>query len=496
MRIATGGFYHETNFFGNVFVTPEMMDRFTFEGDVYFEAFRNARHYRGGAIDEAEELGVELIPVYMVQLSPTGPITRESAELARDNLVNKLWEAYEKQPFDGIALTMHGAAAAYGYPDVEGEILRAIREKFGPDMPIGMVLDLHGNISEEMVQLSDILIGVKCYPHTDEYEAGRIMLNQLHDMIENNYRPCKKLIKLPWHLAPGLGVTLSGGAHEVQQLCFKLEQENDELMQISFFHGFPYADIDIAGVSIVAMAKTQQTADDCAFELAEYAWQHRRDFDAPINSAEKAVDLALEAYDGSTVLINEGSDNPGGGTPGDGTHLLRELIKRDVPSAFGFIYDPEVALLASKAGVGSTISCLLGGKTDDLHGDPIELTNAYVKCISDGKFVRKSVMGRGIRSSLGLTACLEVGNVSIIVAGVRTQTFDECPFLVAGVDWSQKQIVALKSTHHFKGWWKDHVKTIIPCDSPGIHSADLSAFDFKHANKSFYPLDPDTVWVK
>ncbi len=496
MRIATGGFFHETNFFGNVLVTPEMMENFTFFGEEYFKAFTNVRNYRGGLIHKADQLGIELIPVYLAQISPSGPITRESAELARELLVGKLWEEYEKQPFDGIALTMHGAAAAYGYPDVEGEILRAVREKFGPDMPIGLVLDLHGNISNEMVEFSDVLVGVKCYPHTDEYESGIIMLELLHDMIVNNYRICKKLIKLPWLIAPGQGVTLSGAAHDVQQHCYNMEDQHGDLLNISFFHGFPYADIDIAGVSVVAMAKTQQAADSCALDLAEYAWQHRHDFDIPLNSAEKAVDLALEAYDGSPVVINEGSDNPGGGTPGDGTHLLRELLKRNVSSAFGFIYDPEVAVQAAKAGVGTHIDCLVGGKTDDLHGEPIELKNAYVKCVSDGAYITKSVMGRGAKRTYGTTACLEVGNVSIIVGSRRIQTMDDAPFICAGVDWTQKQVLALKSTHHFKGWWKDQVKTIIPCDSPGIHSSDLSVFDFKQTNTSYYPLDPNAVWNK
>ena len=127
---------------------------------------------------------------------------------------------------------------------------------------------------------------------------------------------------------------------------------------------------------------------------------------------------------------------------------------------------------------------------------PIELKNAYVKCVSDGAYVTKSIMGRGARRSYGTTVCLEVGNVSIIAASRRVQTVDDCPFICAGVDWSNKKIVALKSTNHFKGWWKDQVNHIVSCDSPGIHSSDLSVFDFKNANKNYYPLNPDAVWEK
>jgi len=240
------------------------------------------------------------------------------------------------------------------------------------------------------------------------------------------------------------------------------------------------------------VGKTQEAADRSALEAARYAWDRRADFAIPLYGAEEAVALALKAPK-KPALVHESADNPGGGTAGDGTDLLRELLRVNVPSAFGFIFDAEVAELAKQAGEGSRISCLLGGKTDKLHGEPIRLTDAYVRCVSDGCSIRQNPMGLGRRDCLGTTACLEVGNVQIVVGSLRSQTFDEGPFTTVGVNWRDKEIVALKSAQHFKGWWGDRVETIIPCESHGVMTANLRLLTFARANTNYYPLG-DATW--
>ena len=492
MRIAIGGFCHETNNFSNVTVNFDLLKACTREKADLIRAYTGSHTYVGGFIDEAAELGVELVPALQTSLKPSGPCDPEGFEYSRDRLVQLLAESYEAQPYDAIALFMHGGGSVPGYPDPEGNTLQAIRAKMGREIPIGMVLDLHGNITQDMMELSELLTGCKHYPHIDEYDQGRVMFRLLCDKVAKGYTIYKRAVRMPWLMVPGQGVTISGPAHDIQQLCFQREASDPDLLQAAFFQGFPYTDVPDACVSIVTMAKTQESADRNGFDIARYAWSRRNDTLLPLHSAEEAVQLALAQEEGP-VLINESSDNPGGGTPGDGTYLLRAMLEANVPSAYGFLFDPETAEQAAKAGVGARIHCRIGGKTDNFHGEPVEVEDAYVHCISDGTFIRKSLMGLGGKNCLGTTACLEVGNVSIVVSSFRTQTFDDGPFLTAGVDWTQKRILALKSSQHFKGWWKDRVKTIISCDSPGLQSADLTTFSFRMANDKFFPLT-DIQW--
>ena len=493
MRIGIGGIAHETNAFSNVPTDEALFRKLSYqENQEIIAGHTGVRSYIGGFIDEANVQGLILVPTLFTNANPSGRIPTHTLDTLRDRLVSMLWDEHQKQPLDAIALNCHGAGASDGYHDIEGEILRAVRERFGKEIPVGIVLDLHANVTPEMVEYSDILVGVKCYPHVDMYESARVMLGLLANIVRTGKKPCKRHIALPWHLAPTFGVTLTGPAHKMQQLTIRLEQEIPGLQQVTFFHGFTYADIPQCGVTVTAMADTQEAADAAALEVARTAWNDRHTFPFPTLSAEEAFDKAEKA-EAFPVVINESSDNPGGGAPGDGTFLLREMLKRNHPgSAFGHICDPEVAQLAAKAGVGSTISCLLGAKTDNLHGEPIALENAYVKTVCDGRFINRSPMGGGSVTNLDLSVRLQVGNVDIVVSSRPRQTMDKGPFEMVGINYTEMRYLGLKSSQHFKGWWKDHAGAIITCDPPGIHCGDFNVFDFKFADLNRFPfIDPE-----
>ena len=190
------------------------------------------------------------------------------------------------------------------------------------------------------------------------------------------------------------------------------------------------------------------------------------------------------------MVVAEVSDNPGGGAPGNGTHLLRALLAANEPrTCFGFIWDPQTALQAHRAGPGSTIEVRLGGFTDELHGAPIVAT-AYVKSITDGRFVLVNPMGAGSTVDLGKMARLVIGNVDVIVGSNRAQTLDAQLFLLHGIDVREMRIVAIKSQQHFRGGFKDIAGTIIRCDTPGLTTSELTHLPYQHIKRPIWPLDP------
>lgn len=494
MRIGIGGLHHETNSFSNIPINQERLTDRSLKGQQILDSMTGVRNYVGGFIAAGKELGVEVVPAAMGYCTPSGHITVDAMEAHRDEVVERLWQAHQEKPLDAIALNLHGAGVADNYPDADGEILRAVRERFGNEIPIGIAMDLHANIADHLPRMADIIQGVKGYPHVDMYETGISVFHQLVEMVKTGKRPAIGLVRLPWLIAPAEGVTTSGPAHDVQQLCYKKEAEEEKLTAATFFQGFPYADVDECAVTVVTVAQDQETADRVAHEIAAYAWSRRKDFAVPANSAEKAFDLAVQMDNSKApIVINESSDNTGGGGPGDGTHLLREMLKRDLPgSAYGYIYDPEVVRQAIAAGIGAKIDCMLGAKMDKLHGEPLELKGAYVKLISDGVWINQSPMGGGGRTNMGFCVCLEVGNVSIVVGSNRIQPMDDGALRVAGLRWDLLKYVGLKSSQHFKGWWAERAAGIVPCDSPGIHCADLKVFNFENTHTDYFPLgDPD-----
>lgn len=487
MRIGVGGFEHETNTFSTIPVTAEMIRRNTLSGQALIDQSRGVRSMNGGAFDACRKLGIEAVPVSRSDISPCGMTHKHAFEEFRDRMTEELWQAHCQKPLDAIALNIHGAAVAEGYPDVESALLYALRDRFGDGIPIGMALDLHANMTPEMIQLSNVSVGFKTYPHIDTYETAYKVVCLLHEQVTRGIRFHQALVPLPWHITPASGVTLTGPAGDIMLFIRDLAAQDPLVRDISFFHGFPYADVPFSGASVTATAETEEVARRCAAQAAEYAWSRHRDFSAPIHSAAEAMDLA-ERADG-IVVINESSDNPGGGAPGDGTHLLREMLRRNLPaSVYGYIYDPEVVRQALAAGPGKRIDCLLGGKSDSRHGAPIEIKGALVRTLSDGEYLRKNPMGAGSIARIGLTVLLQVGNVSVIVSEGRRQTLDDGPFRIVGIDWRDMRIIALKSSQHFKAWWEGRADTIIPCDSEGIQSADLNSFDFQYLSRDYYPF--------
>ena len=239
MRIGIAALHHETNSFSNIPMDWAHLRRTRFEKETYRNVYTPRRNYSGGFLAKGKELGIEIVPAASAYLCPSGHITDEALEKHRDGLVALLWQAHQEQPLDAIALNLHGAGVADSYPDADGEILRAVREQFGPEMPIGCVLDLHANVTPEMLEYADLLTGVKGYPHVDEFEAGADLLEILADMVTNHWRPYKRLIQLPWLIVPAEGVTLSGPAHDVQQMLLKYEREEPQLVTPHFSTASP-----------------------------------------------------------------------------------------------------------------------------------------------------------------------------------------------------------------------------------------------------------------
>lgn len=491
MRIGIGSVSHETNTFSSVPTTEAVFkSQEWLEGEEVILMNDGKKNYLGGIIDVAKARNdIELVPSLSAVAGASGLITRDAFELIRDTLIRNLLRSHMQEPLDGIALMLHGAGVADGYFDIEGEILSKLREEFGSKIPVGVVLDLHGNISDQMVNLSDIIIGVKNYPHDDMHERAGIMLNMLCDIISAGEKPFKCIIHLPWLLSPIMCNTFEGPARDIRVFCEKMERENTDLLHCTFFHGFPYSDIPQAGASVVTIAKTQTAADRIAQRIAQYAWARRGELMPKRILPAEAIDRAI-SLSGRPIVINESSDNPGGGAPGDGTYLLRELLNRNLPyTAIACINDKEVVDIAHKAGVGSIISCKLGGKIDYKHGSPVNLKDAYVKCLTDGQFIRTSPMEQGVMTKMGRCARLTVGNVDIIVSSTAQQVFDNGVFLLHGIDVTKLHIIGLKSTWHFYAWYKNVAAHILSTDPPGIHCGCLDNFDYKNVDRNYYPFN-------
>ncbi|NOU89364.1 MlrC domain protein [Paenibacillus sp. LMG 31460] len=487
MKIAIGEVWHETNTFSSVETTVELFKQLAWErGETILSNHRGVRDYLGGMINRAEALGIEVVPTFAAIAEPAGKITRETYEMIKSELAAGIQAA---GAVDAFCLSLHGAGVVDGIDDMEGDLLQYVRSLIGYELPLIVTLDLHGNLTEKMAAEVNVMLGVHLYPHTDCYERGMEAVDIAEQMVKDGLQTAIHLIKLPL-MIPTSTTNLSP-AKDINAICWEWEKHPD-VIDCAFFHGFPYTDHPYVSVSVVVVTKGNQLlAKGVADDVANQIWAKREEFTPQVLSPTVGITQALAA-DGLPIVINETSDNPGGGSSGDGTYLLRTMLEANLQNAcFAFIYDPEVAQIAHEAGVGTTITVKLGGKVDKLHGEPIALT-ATVKSLTDGSFITSSSMWKGLHVNLGKSVRLQAGGLDIIVCSVRAQVFDEQIYLLHGIDVNTYKIVALKSSQHFRAAFELISKQIITVDSPGLTTLQFSFFDYKRLSRPIYPLDEVT----
>jgi microcystin degradation protein MlrC len=488
-RLITGGISHESNTFSNSPTTLEDFQRQTYNlGDEILE--RNVGlGIIGGFMEVAAERGVELLPTIQASTTPKGPVTRE----AFDHMMNELLTRTESfKGVDGAILSLHGAMVVEGIDDAEGHILREMRRTLGPGKPIVSVLDLHANMTKEMIDNSDCLVGYDTYPHVDQMERGREAMKIILDILDGKLKPTTALAKPP--IIPPLqgyvtfrangGSKLVAEAHEMEK--------NPRVINISTFGSFPFADTPITGLGLLVNTNDDRAlAEKLARELAEYAWEIKEEFLVKLVEPGFAVNVAMQAP-GGTFILADIADTGAGGTAGDGTVVLKALLDSGArDAAVAQIADKEAVDECVKAGVGAMVTLKVGGKHDRFHGDPVEVTG-IVRCVSDGTYIRKGPQSPGAEERMGPTAVLEIGGrhgIDLMLTSYRAHPSDLQHFRSVGIEPTDKRILVLKSAAHYRAAFAPIATEIFEVDAPGICHPYLERFTWKRLRRPIWPLD-------
>jgi microcystin degradation protein MlrC len=484
---------HETNTFA---VTPTRMADFDFAGAPAVAAsserirayFRGTRTVHGGYLAAAEELGFELEPLLWAFATPSGVVERTAYEELAAVLLERLARRARESGCRGMLLDLHGAMVSEHLEDVEGDLIERTREVLGPDLPLVVTVDLHANVTERMATHADAIIGFEEYPHVDSFERGVQAGRLIHAAAAGTVRPRLAYVQLPLISMPPKQCTLIPPARDLLRRSRETARQPG-VLDASIAYGFPFADIRDAGTSVLVTADgSAELAAQHAADLARAVWQRRRDFDPALTPVAEAIRYARVEATGLVVLA-DGSDNPGGGGPCDGTVVLRELLAAGVEDAVvAVIADPEVVAAAAAAGVGEPIEVRVGGKTDRRHGDPVAL-RAVVRLLSDGRFVTRSRMGAGGMTEMGRTAVLQSGGVRVVVTERRVQPFDAELLRSVGIEPREQRLVALKSAVHFRSTYQQIAERIFDLDTPGVHRPDFAAYRYRRLRPGVYPLD-------
>ena len=486
-RVLTGGVSHETNTFSTV---PTGLDNFRrgtlLTANEIPGARRGTHSALGATFEAADKFGWTLLHPVSASANPSGKVTDEAYE----KLVGMLIDGADG--IDGALLHLHGAMVSESYEDGEGELLRRLRAKVGPKVPVIVTLDLHGNITELMAASANALIAVRTYPHIDYYERAWQGAELLQRAMDGKINPRTVIARRPMMRGLDGGRTQGGPMRELIDRGEALEAAGKALV-VSICAGFTAADIRDVGPSVTVTTDGADPGGQAiAEEFMDYAWKTREFTAIRHRSIDEAVRYAKDGegkFD-KPLIMSDVTDNPGSGHYGDATNLLRAMIAADLQNtAFYAIYDPQAIRDAAKIGVGNTGTITLGGKHDVAAGGaPLTLTGRLVT-LTDGCFQAFGPMAGGVWKDLGLSMLFRVGGIDIIAITNNTQATDTAQLTSLGCDPTRKSTVAVKSNHHFRAAFEPIGREVITVNGGGLGSVILSQGEYKKVRRPIWPLD-------
>ena len=486
MRFVIAMMKHETNTFSPVPTPFESFgNRGAYFGKEAYDAFKGTKTPMGAFIDLALEEKAEIVTPIAAEAFPSGPVHRDAYERITDTICQAV-----QQGCDALFLDLHGAMVSEVTQDGEGTLLERIG-RIAPDLPIGVALDMHTNLTQKMVENCTVIAGYKTYPHVDMYETGVRAGKILIQTLKGEIRPA-----MAWGSRPMLPHTLRMGTHEPPMkdlIAMAKESEREGTLAVTVFAGFPLADIHDAGLSVVVVTEAdQEVARKICEKLLDAAWERRSDFVYRSEPLSESVTRAKQLTEGPILLIDHADNCASGGTQ-DTMAVLTEVIRQGLEDvAVAAIRDPEAVAQLIDAGVGARVTIKLGGKMDmpsiGRKGEPLEVSGV-VRLISDGEFIIKGPMYTGVRAYMGRSVVLDTGNVQILVIEHNHEPWDLEVFRTVGIEPTTKRYLLLKSRLHYRAGFLPIARHIVECDGVGVTTSAYSQFTFEKVRRPIYPLD-------
>ena len=461
-----------------------------------FEIIRAADYTaeRAGEVGELEifrqlarQGGHEFIFSLSAFAQPAGFTVRSAYEQLRDEFLHDLQQAL---PVDIVLLPLHGAMVADGYDDCEGDMITRVRQIVGKETVIGVELDLHCHLTQQMVDDADLIVIYKEYPHVDPGLRAKELFALAVETKLGNIKPTMALFDC--HMIGFYYTPYEPMRSFIDEMM--AAEGKQGVLSLSLAHCFPWGDVPDCGARMLAVTDNNL---DQAKAVAE-AWGRRfynmrHTATASSLSMQEALDRALST-DKLPIIIADQADNAGGGAPSDSTFVLRELLKRGVTNAgVAMMWDPIVVNLAKAAGVGATLRVRLGGKMGPMSGDPLDLTVTVTGILEKMTQGWPQLEGDPLPIPCGDAVALHCQGIDIIVNNKRGQVFSPDVFRNFGIDPLQKKLLVVKSTQHFYAGYAPIAAAIIYMAAPGAISPLMKAIPFTRVDLNKYPWVDDPL---
>lgn len=480
-RVAIAGILHESNTF---FQRPTRLGDFDIQrGGHIAEVYAASASEIAGFLEGSRDCGFDVVPALVAWATPGGPVEAQAFEALTRELVEWL---KSQSGLDGLLLALHGAMVCGEFPHADTEIARRVREAMGVNFPIVITHDFHANVATGIVDYASVLLGYKTNPHVDQRERGVKAARILHQILAGSARPAQAIAK------PGMLYNIRFQNTNLEPLRPIVEQtrqleKDPRILAASVLGGYQYADTPAMGVSVVVAADNNPAlARAEADRLAQMLLATRDRLRLDLPDAAAAVEQARASGEFPVVLVDMG-DNIGGGSAGDSTFVLHELLRQAAEGWVMVLADPDAVGRAVQAGVGGVFDGLVGGKTDDLHGASIPV-RGRVKSLHDGKFIETEVRHGGARYyDQGISAVVEVDGGTRDMPNLLLLTSHRQPPLSlhqlesCGIYPRRQKILVVKAAIAFRAAYEPVAARIIEVDTPGATAVNPARFSYRYA---------------
>ena len=490
-RIAVGGLSAESNsLYPRKLVMAERGGELSREEWIARQAKTNT--VAAGVAEAAARLGLDIHPVTQAGAGSLGYVEDASFNRVLDRLVEQLRTASPK--LDGVILINHGAMVVESFPHGDAEVARRVRAAMGKDFPIVVTQDFHANIAQELIDNSTAVVSYKENPHLDTKQRGIQAATIMAGIVSGKVKPVQALAKPPMVLNIVYEDTFHAPLKPLVDETKRLERTNPKILAVSLAGGYQYADVPAMGPSIVVVTDNDPAlAKREAQRLGDMLWAIREKLVFRVPDAAEAVRQAMNNLKFPVTLMDTG-DNIGGGSAGDGTFVLAELLRQNAHGWVVTISDPESDQAAFRAGVGNPVDLMVGGKTDRMHGSPVRV-RGRVKALHDGKYVELEVRhGGGRYGDMGLTAVIEVEGSTpdlpdLLLLTMRPTSPNSLHQLISnGVYPERMKILVAKGTTAPRAAYEPVSARIIEVNTPGATDVNPAHFEYRHVRRPLFGL--------
>lgn len=493
MRFLVARVSHETNTFSPVPTTLESFEpRWHDDATSIAEGSPTAM---GAYLDYARRMKAEIITPVYAAANPSGSVVSPAFERLSSAIVNAAHDGV-----DAILLDLHGAMVSECFDHADGELLARVR-RVAPTTPIAVAADLHANVSSEMISNADVFIGYKTYPHVDLFQTGDHAARLIDFMLKSGRRPSTAWVHPP-QLAHTLRMnTNAPGAMQDAIAAARAAERRPGVQAVSIFGGFPLADVDSAGMSVVAHADTADLAGATAAEIANLLWSRRAEFvyhEEPLeHSLAAAQQAAAGSGEGPVLLLDHGDNCMSGGTC-DRTDVLKAALEAGLEGIVaGPIADPMAVAAMTSAGIGAHVDLSVGNRHDlrsvNAAASPLFLSG-IVRNLGEGSYVVRGPTYTGMRFSMGKAAVLDVGAATILLSEQPHEPWDIGVFDCLGIDPIAARYLILKSRMYCRPVFEPRSRIVIECAGRGLTSSSYDQFSYTHMRRPIYPLEKDFDW--